>query len=590
MCSVGRSQGVGTIAARGRATALAFGCCLGALCLLAASADARPGDRDPSFSRDGLKVIDLGGAIRNTGPRAVGVPAATFSNDSIVAAASLEDEGDFPLVRLRPNGSLKSAFGEGGIVEADWGGNDIPTDLLALDSGRVVVSGESSGAPIVARYLPNGRLDPGFGLGGIVRLDAPGGPAFSNNAARGLSLDSRGRIVVLARRSVFRLLPDGRADPAFGGRRSVPGFVRSTAVDAEDRVLVATNESDTVYDESFQVRRFRENGTSDASFAGNGILEINFNDLYDETDEDVPAVSGAGEIAARADGRTLVTGSHVSIADIYAPGHQHAILIDGDGGIDRDFGGSAHGTEGLAGVTSGSAGLVVAPDGASFHGGAPAAGGPGAGPSGDFSIGALDARGMKRDAFGNNPTEAFGPLVDDSTFGADFPFRSHDRMYDLAADSSDRLVASGIVFSGRRSWLGLARFTLAEGPANQDADRLIDDGDRCRSYFGPRRREGCPLVGRRIGLRTSQVGRKARFRGTVRSVASDCRRGAFVQIRKRRRGRRDRAVARLRTDFAGEFDLRRRVRRGRYYAKVRRSRAEPVAHCLADRSPLRRAR
>ena len=73
----------------------------------------------------------------------------------------------------------------------------------------------------LAPYLPNGRLDPGFGHRGIVRTHLERG-LFAEDVV----IDAAGRIVLAgyswpatgeaeAEAAVLRYLPDGRLDPSF---------------------------------------------------------------------------------------------------------------------------------------------------------------------------------------------------------------------------------------------------------------------------------------------------------------------------------------------------------------------------------------
>jgi uncharacterized delta-60 repeat protein len=78
------------------------------------------------------------------------------------------------LARLRPDGRLDTGFGAGGMVRSDRYGE--VSDLLAQADGRLVVAGRSSPGgrhddAMLVRYRRDGRLDRGFGTGGIVTTD-----------------------------------------------------------------------------------------------------------------------------------------------------------------------------------------------------------------------------------------------------------------------------------------------------------------------------------------------------------------------------------------------------------------------------------
>ena len=113
--------------------------------------------------------------------------------------------------------------------------------MAALANGKIVVSGTAGaerkvngGHLAVAELLPSGRLDPGFGVGGVeltgVRLQPwqtlalPDGKVLilGPNRAPG---SQQPRVTQFPNWEVLRLLPDGKPDPSFGhgGFLEVPG-------------------------------------------------------------------------------------------------------------------------------------------------------------------------------------------------------------------------------------------------------------------------------------------------------------------------------------------------------------------------------
>ena len=137
--------------------------------------------------------------------------------------------GDFVLARYWPNGTLDSTFGGDGTVLTTFGsGRDDHATALALQpDGKIVVAGGSNGAFALARYLPNGTLDPTFSGDGKVLTDFGG-------VANALAIQpNNGRLVVAgwstARGNtdfaLARYLPNGTLDATFGG----DGTVRTTS-------------------------------------------------------------------------------------------------------------------------------------------------------------------------------------------------------------------------------------------------------------------------------------------------------------------------------------------------------------------------
>jgi uncharacterized delta-60 repeat protein len=115
----------------------------------------------------------------------------------------------FALLRLKRDGSLDASFGRGGRVRTAFTPDDTAGGYgdVALDaSGRIVAAGTVSADSLtrvegakrrpyafaVARYRPDGSLDPGFDQDGTAVTE------FRNAYARGerLAIDAMGRIVV----------------------------------------------------------------------------------------------------------------------------------------------------------------------------------------------------------------------------------------------------------------------------------------------------------------------------------------------------------------------------------------------------------
>ncbi len=198
--------------------------------VLTQPAGAAPGDLDPSFATDGLL------AVPQVGPfvaRAVTIDAA----DRIVVAGYLcersEDatclkKGDTNarVARLTPDGGPDYEFGDRGVVTTVWGeGRSQAYDVLALPDGSIVAAGVASvsgrGVMALARYAPDGALDPDFGDGGIALLSVGSGYA----SARKIEPGPRGTLLVAGqaadaggkpRMAIARVTTTGALDPTFG--------------------------------------------------------------------------------------------------------------------------------------------------------------------------------------------------------------------------------------------------------------------------------------------------------------------------------------------------------------------------------------
>jgi len=160
----------GRIVAAGTAQGSGLGTGAGDFALARYDADGAP---DPTFGTAGTVTTDVGGADA--------VDAIAVQPDGrIVAVGSTlgPGGGDFALARYDADGSLDPGFGSGGIVTTDLGGEDQALAAALMPDGRIVVAGstfgEAGGDFALARYLPDGSLDPSFGSGGVVRTDLGG--------------------------------------------------------------------------------------------------------------------------------------------------------------------------------------------------------------------------------------------------------------------------------------------------------------------------------------------------------------------------------------------------------------------------------
>jgi len=213
----------------------------------------------------------------------------------------------FALARYGPDGSLDTAFGDGGIVQTRFDGDLTLSGIALRPDGRIVAVGSASGGEhpyytsrtVAVRYNPDGSLDPTFGHVGKVATSAAfyfdGGPFallengrifVSGQTHDGLAWFARftanGRIDhtfgkqgyakverpaashVLAQRdgkvvfaaydstdglglsTVYRLLPDGRLDTSFGTGKplELPGAVSTLALQPDQKILLGGGDGD----------------------------------------------------------------------------------------------------------------------------------------------------------------------------------------------------------------------------------------------------------------------------------------------------------------------------------------------------------
>lgn len=152
------------------------------------------GSLDQSFGALGKVITAIGPA------GAWGRSVALQTDGKIVLGGSstIGASDDFALVRYNADGSLDYSFGTNGIITTAVGtGEDVLWAIAIQHDGKIYAAGygisELTGYDFaLARYLPNGSLDPGFGTNGIVLT-----PVGSNSDfGIALALQSDAKIVM----------------------------------------------------------------------------------------------------------------------------------------------------------------------------------------------------------------------------------------------------------------------------------------------------------------------------------------------------------------------------------------------------------
>ena len=135
------------------------------------------GTVDTTFGTNGLVITDIDGG------RDFAYSALLQPDGKIVAAGTAQDgslgDYDFALARYNANGSPDTSFGGDGTVVTDFNaGEDYGYDVVMQPNGKLIVAGyvdNGSGSDFaLARYLPGGSLDTGFGSAGRVITDLGG--------------------------------------------------------------------------------------------------------------------------------------------------------------------------------------------------------------------------------------------------------------------------------------------------------------------------------------------------------------------------------------------------------------------------------
>lgn len=271
---------------------------VGGLLVPAARADAATpgGVVDLSFGSCGVRLAmprgDGGFGTENSVANAVAVQP----DGKIVLAGQPKFATSIVVVRLLADGGWDHSFGNAGSVVTylPGGGPRISSVVLQPD-GRIVVAGTQipygGGAPAVllARYLPNGALDPSFGTGGMIThaLDS---------YLYGLALQPDGKLVGAGQR-VFRVLANGTLDPGFGSNGVAPtGHGVDVAIQTDGKIVVPySTATGPPTGDDFTLLRLMPDGSPDPSFKSAPV------DLGGGTD-------GVTDVALTGDGRIVTAG------------------------------------------------------------------------------------------------------------------------------------------------------------------------------------------------------------------------------------------------------------------------------------------
>jgi uncharacterized delta-60 repeat protein len=223
----------------------------------------------------------------------------------VLGGASFEGQPSqttMEMVRLKPDGSLDTSFGNSGWVTANPGFTNRIEALAIQPDGKILAAGQAnqsaqSIAPaFIGRWNPDGSLDTTFAGGGIFLLSGTISQAFD------LVLLSDGKFLVggfAGDLAVAKFLPNGAYDTSFGNNGLAilnthgSALGQAMGVAPDGRIVVAGwmsggNGFDLV------VGRCLANGAIDTSFDGDGIATLRLG--LDSTFPYAAAVQGDGKV------------------------------------------------------------------------------------------------------------------------------------------------------------------------------------------------------------------------------------------------------------------------------------------------------
>ncbi len=243
------------------------------------------GDYDPTFGTGGIVFTDFGGSYDD----AFGV--AIQSDGKIVVVgrsiSSTTGFGDASIARYLPNGNLDTTYdGDGKFILNAFPGmvGDGFTSIVIEPDGKVIAGGRVQPDFLLVRVNLDGSLDSSFGTVGIVRTNSIG---FVDEV-RALLILPDGKIIAAGgsgRCSVARFNPNGSVDPGFGAAGffvANPGYYTQcydVAVQPDGKLVLAGTASpaDDPPQYSSVVIRLNTLGGTDNTFGNNGFKVVNSN-------------------------------------------------------------------------------------------------------------------------------------------------------------------------------------------------------------------------------------------------------------------------------------------------------------------------
>jgi uncharacterized delta-60 repeat protein len=306
------------------------------------------GKRDASFGSGPGSVLQV---RQFTERHAFDLAVGPDGKPVVVASDhSLDPEGSVTgvtVARFDREGHLDGTFGVGGKASQPFEAFvDTPLAVAVQPDGKIVVAGEGSMTEgggqelLLARYLPNGELDPGFGNGGKAAATLP-----TRSRPADLLLDASGNITVPAPLccvgssgsfggggfAVARFLADGRADTGFAGTGQLVfptpgarGFVEAAAPAPDGGTYLSFEENTETVSTVGNMVKLLPSGSLDAAFGTGGRLRLF--DRVGDVDPSALAVDGKGRI--------------VGVG--WGDGKVSAFRLRPEGSTDRSFNGGQH--------------------------------------------------------------------------------------------------------------------------------------------------------------------------------------------------------------------------------------------------------
>ena len=323
-----------------------------------------PADVDASFGVSGRVLTNF------SAPQSA-IALVRQPDGKLVAAgfATIGSTSSFALVRYDADGSVDASFGSGGLATASFGAEACIVRALVLQPDGKLVAAGHVGFGIddfaLARFDPDGTLDPSFGSSGTVRTDFAG----ASDDAGALVLQPDGKLVAAGRTAsggyadfaLVRYNPDGTLDPSFGSGGRVVTDLGGSDDEADALVLqpdgkiVAAGRAFNGTTDDFVLARYDADGTLDPSFGSGGIARTDFAAQKD----------GVAALVLQPDGKLVAAGSTLNPTIPPPLGFDYDFALaryNTNGTLDPSFGTGGTVTTDFTGSEDEATALVLQPD------------------------------------------------------------------------------------------------------------------------------------------------------------------------------------------------------------------------------------
>jgi uncharacterized delta-60 repeat protein len=290
------------------------------------------GTPDAAFGFNGVRSLSLGVGL-NEEARAVALDAtgriylAGFAVDAM-------GNSDFVAARFLSDGAADASFGSGGVARVDVGPDDQALAMALTSDGRVVLAGHTGGNFAAIRLNPDGSPDTAFGQNGVVTVSV----SASFDAANAVATAADGSIVLAGFAlaggdydfAAVRLTASGAPDSTFGGGDGMATFHLGSNADLATAVALLPGGAALLGGGAggdFAAIRLTADGSLDTSFGASGVARADFGGPSDR----------ATSMALLPGGRLLLAGG----AGNAGRAQDFAIAIfNADGSPDSSFNGN----------------------------------------------------------------------------------------------------------------------------------------------------------------------------------------------------------------------------------------------------------